>query len=205
MVVAGEVHSAAPVRGSQTTTVPVARCHGDGDSVLRCQLVHTAHGRALVWPVRVASAAPVRRSQTRTVPSPLPVTATGTPSSTVQATALTQRSWPVRVASAAPVAQVPDPHGAVVAAGDGDRDAVQHGAGHRVHRAVVAGEGGQRGAGGQVPDPHRAVAAAGDGDRAAVQLGAGHRVHRVVVAGEGGQRRRRCAGPRPARCRRRRR
>src|SRR5664279_3009114 len=44
-----------------------------------------------------------RRSQTRTVRSSLPVTATGTPSSTVQATAYTQLSWPVRADSAAPV------------------------------------------------------------------------------------------------------
>ena len=53
---------------------------------------------------------------------------------------------------ASAVSQVPDACRLVGAAGDGDRVAVQLGAGH-VDRAVVAGEGGQGGAGAQVPDP----------------------------------------------------
>ena len=37
--------------------------------------------------------------------------------------------------------QVPDPHGAVIAAGDRDRAAVERCAGHHFHGAGVAGEG----------------------------------------------------------------
>ena len=55
---------------------------------------------------RVAGGVPVARSQTRTVQSPLPEMATGRPSSSAAATALTQPAWPVSGAPAGvPVAR----------------------------------------------------------------------------------------------------
>ena len=144
------------------------------------------------WPVRVARGVP-SAAQVRTVPSS-PAVASQVPSGAI-ATAFTGPRWPVRVArgvpSAAQVRTVPS------IAGGGQPGPVR-GDRHRVHRAVVAGEGG---AGGAVrgPGPHRPVVAGG-GQPGPVR-GDRHRVHPAVVAGQdadqriGGQVRRRPGRP----------
>ena len=103
---------------------------------------------------------PPARSQTRTVPSP-PRRETVCRPSGVTATATTWPVWPSRVCSKWSAADVPDPYGAVVTAGDGVP--LVRGDGHRIDRAGVAFQGVFEASAGQVPDPYGAVAAAGDG------------------------------------------
>ena len=133
-----------------------------------------------MWPVRVACPAPVAGSHSRTVPSWL-AEASCRPSG-LNATASTPRAWPVRVACAAPVAgshsrTVPSPPAEASCRPSGlNATASTH--------AVVAGEGGLRGAGGRIPQPHRPVLAGG-GELPPVRAER-HRVHLPVVAGQGG-------------------
>ena len=75
------------------------------------------------------------------------------------ATALTEPSWPVeRGADRVAGDRVPDPHRRIVGAGDDDVPVPGPPDGHRVHRAVVAGQrAAGRVAGDRVPDPHRLI------------------------------------------------
>jgi hypothetical protein len=74
--------------------------------------------------------------------------------------------------------QVPDPHGRIVAGGDGDRAAVELTNGDGLEPALVGRERVADGrAGRQVPDPKRPGRTAGDGDRTAVKLADRHRTN----------------------------
>ena len=103
--------------------------------------------------MRAASPAPVAGSHSRTVPSS-PAEASRRPSG-LNATAITAPVWPVRVACSAPVA---GSHSRTVPSSLAEASSRPSGLNATAITApVVAGEGGQLGAGGRVPQPHRPV------------------------------------------------
>ena len=120
------------------------------------------------------------------MPSSPPLTATGRSSIAPIATESTPPSWPrERLAERREGPQVPHPDGAVVAAADRDRPAVDRADRDRVDPALVAGERlAQRREGPQVPHPDGAVVAAADRHRPVVDRADRDRVDRAVVAGE---------------------